>query len=266
MADAMINLPPLPAAFRWRREVWGHALGCVALEPYAQHVFTTRQLQLHVPDTLRAWELVAEAAGSAADQLCRIKQVHGRAIRVVRQEEITPDAQAARPEADAVISNASGAVLAVQVADCVPMLLVDTRRPAAAAVHAGWRGTCAGIGAATVEALSREFGSKPSDLMVAIGPSIGACCYEVGPELLDAFRAAGGTEQQLSRWFIRAAGALRLDLWAANVDQLIAAGVSGDRIHLSELCTQTNAEIFDSYRAAGTSAGRMIAAVRVPLS
>jgi YfiH family protein len=152
------------------------------------------------------------------------------------------------------------------VADCVPLLLADPRTGAAAAVHAGWRGCAAGIATATVQTLAAEFGVRAIDLVAAVGPSIGACCYEVGPELLDAFRQSGATDAQLSRWFTRTErGSLRLDLWAVNRDQLIDAGIPAAQIHLSNLCTLTHASIFDSYRAQGPNAGRMAALIRVPV-
>jgi YfiH family protein len=184
---------------------------------------------------------------------------------VVSAIDVENGAAAVRPEADAVISDVADAVLAVQVADCVPMLMADDRLGVAGAVHAGWRGTCAGIAAAAVGALAREFGSRAGDLQVAVGPSIGACCYEVGGEVLDAFRSAGAGDRDLARWFTRTStGSLRLDLWTANCDQLVAAGVPREHVHLSRLCTRTHAEVFDSYRAHGAGAGRMVAAIRVP--
>ena len=264
--STMMELPSPDPAFRWSHESWGAALRCRPLEAMAQHLFTTKQLQLRpAQDQARAWEQVVGAVGGAVDHLLRVKQVHGRTVRVVDAHRFTPAAVAERPEADAIVSNVPGAVLAVQVADCVPMLIVDPRVGAAAAVHAGWRGTCERVGAATVQTLTREFGSRPGDLTVAIGPSIGTCCYEVGAELVDAFRTAGASDAELSRWFSHPAkGSLRFDLWTANRDQLIAAGVSPDAIYMSHLCTQTHADLFDSYRADGANAGRMIAAIKVP--
>ena len=259
-----MQLPPSDPAFRWSREPWGHALRCQPLESVAQHLFTTRQLELRPgEDQARAWQDALASIGGDATHLLRIKQVHGRAVRVVDGATLGEEADK-RPEADAIVSNAAGAVLAVQVADCVPLLIVDPQAGAAGAVHAGWRGTCAGIVAETITTLSREFGSRPVDLMVAVGPSIGPCCYEVGAELVDAFRTAGATDAELSRWFTTHDGRLRLDLWSANRDQLIAAGVSPDRIYASALCTRTHSALFDSYRADGAKAGRMIAAIRVP--
>lgn len=203
--------------------------------------------------------------GAGLEQLMRVTQVHGRTVRVVRLGETTPRAVEMRPDADALVSNAPDVVLAVQVADCVPVLMADPHRRAAGAVHAGWRGTCARVAEAAIEAMAREFGTDPQDLMVAIGPSIGACCYEVGVELLDAFETAGATDDQLTRWFRRDdCGSLRLDLAAANRDQVRAAGVPADRIFVADLCTETYAEVFDSFRAAGERAGRMAGLIRVP--
>jgi hypothetical protein len=260
-----MTLPPVNTAFRWFREGCGVALRCVALEERAQHVFTTRQLQLRDSSDARAWASVAECCGARADRLFRVKQVHGRTVRVVRADDGGAAVGEDRPEADAIVSNVPGALLAVQVADCVPMVIVDRRIGAAGVVHAGWRGTCAGVGAAAVAALARECGSRPEDLLVALGPSIGACCYEVGDELLTAFREAGARDHELARWFTRtASGSLRLDLWTANRDQLVNAGVAAPHVYLSRLCTQSHAELLESYRVEGARAGRMVAAVRVP--
>jgi YfiH family protein len=264
--ERRMRTPQPDAAFRWSREPWGDALRCRRLEPWAQHLYTTRQPPLRADAEGDGWDRVSASLGGERHHLLRIKQVHGRAVRVVRAADFTARDAHVQPEADAIVSDAPGAILAVQVADCVPMLMVDSRTGVAAAVHAGWRGTCAWIGAAAVAALTREFGSSPADLRVAFGPSIGACCYEVGGELLDAFRRSGAGDRQLARWFTRTAtGSLRLDLWAANRDQLAGAGVPRDQIFLSHLCTETNADVFDSYRAAGPGAGRMIAAIAVPL-
>src|SRR5690606_22578476 len=106
----------------------------------------------------------------------QLTQVHGNDVAVVGPG--TP-ARGERPRADVAVSNEADAAVAVRAADCVPLLLGDRRTGAVAAVHAGWRGTAARAAVAAVEALGREFGSRPADLVVAIGPCIGACCYEV---------------------------------------------------------------------------------------
>ena len=156
-----------------------------------------------------------------------IRQVHGATVAFARRGE--PESWT-MPEADAVITDDASAAIAVRVADCAPVLIADRRLGVVAAVHAGWRGTMQSIVVEGVEALTREFGSRPSDLIAAIGPCLGPCCGEVGPEVVDAFRAAGHGEQVLERWFSDGAtGRPYLDLWQANRDQLVASGLSGMR-------------------------------------
>jgi YfiH family protein len=263
-----MTLPTPDPAFHWSAEAWGHALRCRPLAAIAQHAFTTRQLQLRSggpranPDR---WTQAVATVGASLEQLIRVRQVHAAGVRVLKDGETGPAEAAAVPDGDAIVANATGYVLSVQVADCVPILMASAKDGVAAAVHAGWRGTCAGVARAAVESIRQAFDVRPSDLTVAIGPSIGVCCYEVGQSVADAFAAAGARDQQLARWFTAGGqGALRLDLWAANRDQLVAAGVREDRIHLSGLCTQTHSAVFESYRVDGQNAGRMLALVAVP--
>jgi YfiH family protein len=263
----MGDLPPLNPVFRWSNETWGVALRCRPLADVAQHLFTTKQLQLRggAPlDIARAWQLAAKAVGAEATATIRVKQVHGRTVRVVDKGMPIQLEVNRTPEADAIVSNVPGVLLAVQVADCVPILMADSRSGAVAAVHAGWRGTSARVASAAIDAMAREFGTKPADLVAAIGPSIGPCCYEVGPELIDTFRAQGASESALTRWFTDVNGSLRLDLWSASRDQLLESGVPAGRIHACALCTKTHAQIFDSYRADGPNAGRSAALIAVP--
>ena len=173
------------------------------------------------------------------------------------------DSSWVRPEADGIVTADRSVALVVRVADCAPVLLADRRTGVVAAVHAGWRSTMQGIVAAAVERLSAESGSPPADLMAAIGPSLGTCCGEMGEEVVDAFRVAGHDQSALGRWFIRAPGKRpHFDLWAANREQLEKAGLPADAIHVAGLCTRTYPDIFHSYRAAGTNAGRMAAVIR----
>lgn len=210
------------------------------------------------------WRLAAAAVGSTPDRLMRVKQVHGNAVRVLRRGDVTETAPDLRPDGDAIVSNEAGLILAVMVADCVPILVVDPVIGAAAAVHAGWRGTCARVAPAAVEAMRREFGSRPADLIAAIGPSAGPDDYEVGGSLREAFRDAGHDARDLERWFIPTTPKPHLDLWRANADQLAAAGVAPDRIHTCGLSTVSHPGVFDSYRVDGERAGRMAGLVVVP--
>ena len=145
-------------------------------------------------------------------------------------------------EGDALLEDTPGSVVAVQTADCLPILLVDERHRAVAAVHAGWRGTVAGIAQRAVEAMGAQFGSLAGDLDAAIGPGIGACCYEVGPEVAAQFGQQGRGH---------------VDLAAANRRQLMDAGVTPERIYASNLCTMCRGEEFHSFRRDQEAAGRL---------
>ena len=194
----------------------------------------------------------------------RVKQVHGNSVRILKRGAMPDGAANMRPDGDAVVSNQPGLALAVMVADCNPILVVDPTRGAAAAIHAGWRGTCARVGPAAIDTMRREFGSDPSDLIAAIGPSVGPDDYEVGESLLDAFAEAGHSRADIDRWFIRSKPRPHLDLWAANRDQLAAAGLRDDHIYICGLSTVSHPDVFDSYRVAGEKAGRMAGIIVVP--
>lgn len=256
-----MSLPVPDPAFRWTVEPWGRALRCLPLEAIAQHAFTSRQLQLPANDS---WGAAAASVGGFVEQLRRVTQVHGNVVRVLQRGGTDQADAEAKPDGDAIVSNVAGQVLAVMVADCVPIIVADRTTGAAGAIHAGWRGTCARVGPTAVAAMCGHFGTSSSDLIAAIGPSIGPDDYEVGEALVDAFRQAGHAASDLARWFSRRDGRLYLDLWAANRDQLIDAGVRPDRIFSCGLSTLAHADVFDSFRAAGQGAGRMAAVIVVP--
>ena len=256
-----MTLPEVPEPFYWIAVPWGHALRCAALDAVAPHMFSTRQLELSSPA-----QTAVLAASLEATRLVQVTQVHGRAHLVVRAGAPVP---ADRPEADILVSNAPGVAVAVRAADCVPILIADRATGAVAAVHAGWRGTCAGAARAAVGALQAEFGAHPGDLVAAIGPSIGVCCYEVGPELVDAFAAAGYERHLIDRWFTstppprgsRAPNPLRLDVAGANRDQPLLAGVPEEQVHVSGLCTAMHLDVLTSYRVEKDKAGRLVGAI-----
>jgi YfiH family protein len=260
-----MSLPPVPETFHWTRESWGAGLRCRPLDTIAPHVFTTRQLEL----TGDGYAGLAESVG--ARTVATVAQVHGAEVAVCRRGIPLP---AVRPEADALIADDPAIAIAVRAADCVPLLMADRTRGVVAAVHAGWRGTAARAAVAALDALTREFGTRAADVVVAIGPSIGSCCYEVGSELVDAFAAAGHERHLIDRWFStppvprgafpagRPAPALRLDVAGSNRDQLILAGVPEEQIHAAGVCTAMHLDILTSYRAEREKAGRIAGAIR----
>jgi YfiH family protein len=167
-------------------------------------------------------------------------------------------------EGDALLEDAPGAVVAVRTADCIPILLVDQQRRAVAAVHAGWRGTAAGIARRAVEAMRERFGTDAADVHAAIGPGIGACCFEVGPEVAAEFGHGGlGNHVATPPVFpVRGAGPspagrVHIDLAAENRRQLLEAGVTGERIYASNLCTKCLSGDFHSFRRDREAAGRL---------
>jgi len=245
-------------------EAWGEVLRAPALSAVADHFFTTRQLRLRGEATgARDWDTVASAIGVERHKLLRPRQVHGRQVLAVSGADLGLFADQRRPEADAVITDDPSLAVAVQVADCVPALIADRRTGAVAAAHGGWRGIASGTLEAAVEALGSTFGARPGDLVAALGPSIGPCCYAVRQDVVDAFAAAGHSGDSLARWFRPDRdGHYRLDLWAAARDQLGRAGLAPDKIICARLCTAHDQERFFSYRVEGKRTGRMAAVIR----
>ena len=159
-------------------------------------------------------------------------------------------------EGDALITDIPGVMLAVRTADCIPILLVDVRQRAVAAVHAGWRGTLRGLAAKTVETMAARFGSRPKDILAALGPGIGPCCYEVGAEVAIQFRDLFPERTDLE-------GRTRLDLAEANRRLLASAGLAGDRVCVAGLCTCCWPEEFFSWRRDRQNTQRMAAAIGI---
>jgi YfiH family protein len=248
--------PQPTGPFEWTQEPWGRALRCTRLP--ARHLFTSRDLMLRGDE--REWTAVAGSLGVEASRLLLVKQVHGVHVAIARK------GQAAgwhRPEADAIVTDDPGVAVGVRVADCAPVLLYDPVKNVAGAAHAGWRGTAAGVAPETVRALAREFGSNPGDLIAAIGPCLGACCGEVGPEVVEAFRAGGADAASTAAWFTPGSGDRSfLDLERANRDQLASAGVDPARIFASGVCTKTHRDRLHSYRGDRDGAGRLLGAIR----
>jgi polyphenol oxidase len=169
------------------------------------------------------------------------KQIHSD--RVLRVES-----EGSQGEGDALISNRPGLALTIRTADCLPILMADPKNHAVAAIHAGWRGVVSKIAPKAVDAMTQEFGTRPSHLVVAIGPGIGHCCFEVGPEVAAQFGASGRT---------------KVDLVSTVCGQLGLNGVSRRQISVSGMCTYCDSQLFESYRRDREAAGRMVALIGV---
>lgn len=249
--------------FSWHRAPWGRTLACDALSAIAAHCFTGRDLALPADGGVPrdAWEALAARVGVTPARLHWVRQVHGAAVACADDAGIAAYDEPLG-EADVIVGGSPHVALAVRVADCVPLLISDPRTGAAAAAHAGWRGAASHVPLVAIRALADRYGADPANLVVAIGPSIGACCYQVGPEVRAQFSAAGHPAAELDRWFTPDRGdRWRLDLWRACRDQVVAAGVAADRVHVAGVCTATDDWCW-SYRREGARAGRMVAAIR----
>jgi len=153
---------------------------------------------------------------------------------------------------DAVLTHARGMLIGVQVADCVPVLLYDSRQHVVGAIHAGWRGTAGSILKKTVAEISRRFAGSPEHIMVAIGPSISSCCYAVGPDVCSAVISATGE----GSYHRTVSETHYLDLASANRMQALSAGIPEQNIWVSGECTFCNPETFYSFRYSKGSNGR----------
>jgi polyphenol oxidase len=254
--------------------------------------FTKWDLRQTVSRNRRAFTRAVTAAKPSAKpqtksmgekSLISLRQIHSDVVHVFSKAPARP------PQGDASICHRPALLLGIQTADCVPILLADPRRRVVAAVHAGWRGTLARIVIKTLGRMRLEFGTRPQDVLAALGPAIGACCYEVGPEVALAFagqfaqaakwfegpfeRLATGEEPNPLPWLTLMPPGhdppperVRLDLRAANRWQLVDAGVPPRNIAVSALCTGCRRDLFFSYRKEGAGTGRMMSVIGIRAS
>ena len=217
-----------------------------------------------------------EAVGAEGFDLVPLRQIHSDVIHAFK---IAPEEPC---RGDASITDTPGLFLAVQTADCVPILLADPVRRVVAAVHAGWRGTLGRIVMKTIGRMQMNYGSKPVNLIAALGPAIGGCCYEVGTEVAQAFSAQFASaaewfdelrtweEPNPLQWLSMAPPGhnlppkkVRLDLRAANRWQLTEAGVRPENIAASDLCTACRTDLLFSYRREGPESGRLMTVIGI---
>jgi YfiH family protein len=216
------------------------------------------------------------AAGASDLSFVSLHQIHSDVVRIF---DASPTKQC---KGDALATNRKGLLLGVRTADCSPVLVVDPKKRVVAAIHAGWRGTLARIVAKTIGQMQMEFGSEPKDLLAAIGPTIGGCCYEVGTEVAADFSAKfsnaaeffdelrTGDEPNPLQWLNMMPPGhqpppkkVLLDLKRANRAQLLEAGVVEKNIFVTELCTSCDVDRLFSYRKEGAMSGRLLAAVGI---
>jgi hypothetical protein len=217
-------------------------------------------------------------------RVAALRQIHSDIMHVVGPDAFPQGEQA--PKGDALITCEPGVLLTIQTADCIPILLADTKQRAVAAIHSGWRGTVQRIAEKTLGRMQMEFGTRPQDVIAALGPGIGGCCYEVGHEVVKEFTAKFPNARE---WFAGAVDTLEngdndpnwlpwltmrppghappaprahLDLIAANRAILAGAGIASKNIFSSGFCTACRTDLFFSYRREQTT-GRLMAAIGI---
>jgi YfiH family protein len=228
--------------------------------------------------------LLAEAiSGSKETPLVLVSQIHSSVVVAHAVGEAQTGARPAK--ADGLMTDRAGVLIAIQTADCIPVLVADRKRRVVAAFHAGWRGTVRRIVESGIGRMRLEYGSRPEDLVAAIGPGIGACCYAVGDEVLSSFESQFSYFRELFRevsdsdpvktkypmLFLtqRAPGhspmgpSLHLNLIEANRRQLLDAGVKAGAIQIVGGCTRCHPELYFSHRASQGRAGRMMAVIGI---
>jgi YfiH family protein len=238
--------------------------GGVSSGPYA-----TLNLSLSVGDdpacVLENRRRLATAVGASLGDFVFARQVHGAGVRVVTQADRGAGAFSladAIDDTDALVTTSPEVVLTILTADCVPIVLHDPVAGVLACVHAGWRGTVAGVTAAALAAM-RDLGTRPADVTAGMGPAIGADRYQVGADVHEAVtRSFGPAAAEFIRPDPSAPGRWLLDLWAANRHALRRAGVPGARIHITDIPTGPVPGHFFSDRA-GRPCGRLALAARL---
>ncbi len=248
------------AGFRWREGVEGvRVLACEPLEregfanafstrgggvsPFPEASLNLAGFDQDTAENIRENRRRLVSAVGGDWQLAACWQVHGSDVLVVRSAE---DLRSEGERCDALTTNLKGVLLGVKTADCVPIILGDARTGACAAVHAGWRGTLAEIVPRALARMREEFGTDAADVRAAVGPAALGCCYEVGADVIEAFREKLADADSL--FTPTTEGHALVDLHEANRRQLVESGVASDRVQLLPLCTMCRPDLFFSYR------------------
>ena len=205
---------------------------------FAKIIITEREYDAKNSDDM---QVVFSEAGLNYENKTDCKQIHSDIVRVIKKEAI-----GITEEADAMITNIPNLPLVIYTADCVPIVLVDTKKKIIADIHAGWRGTYAEIVVKTIKSMLNNFGSDPKDIVAIIGPAIGPCCYEVSEDLVDKFNTIVTNKD--FKFYIIKEDRFHIDLTKINSYLLEKCGVERENIHNLNICTSCQNDKFYSYR------------------
>ncbi|WP_320934353.1 peptidoglycan editing factor PgeF [Hungatella effluvii] len=214
------------------------------------------------PDHVREnYRRMAKAIGVDEERMVLSWQTHTTNIRRVTEDDAGKGITRERDyqDIDGLITDVPGMTLVTFYADCVPLYFLDPVHRAIGLSHSGWRGTVARMGQVTMEAMGREYGSKPEDIIAGIGPSICQDCYEVGEEVAAEFRRAFSEEYWPELLREKPNGKFLLNLWRANEIVLLEAGVKADNIQITDICTHCNPDYLFSHRTMGNERGNLAA-------
>ena len=231
----------------------------------SEGIFSTMNLSFTRGDEEEAvrenYRRLASALDVDYDKFVFTDQTHTTNVRKVTAEDAGNGLTREREfhDIDGLITDVPGIVLSTFYADCVPLYFVDPVHRAIGLSHSGWRGTVNRMGKATIEAMRREYGSRPEELRCAIGPSICQDCYEVSGDVIEEFRAAFPETLHEKLFYGKPDGKYQLNLWEANHQILLAAGVPEKQIHLPNLCTCCNPDFLYSHRASKGKRGNLAA-------
>lgn len=202
---------------------------------------------------------IAQVLDSTPEHIVCSRQTHTTNVRKVTEEDLGKGVvrETDYDDVDGLITNVPGIILATFYADCVPLYFVDVKRGAIGLSHSGWRGTVNRMGQVTLQAMKRAYGTEPSDVMAAIGPSICQDCYEVGEEVADAFRKSFPNEWEYLIRKGKEEGKHQLDLQETNRRILLAAGVLPENIAVTDICTCCNSELLFSHRGSNGKRGNL---------
>lgn len=218
--------------------------------------FNRGDKETHVRENYRR---LAEAAGFSCENLVCSDQTHTTNIRVVTEEDRGKGFTRPKDytDIDGLVTNVPGLVLVAFYADCVPLFLVDPVHRAIGLSHSGWKGTVGKIGKRTLEAMSREYGTEPKDVLAVIGPSICQDCYEVSEDVIGQFREAFDRKEWEELFYKKENGKYQLDLWRANERIFLEAGLLPERIAVTDVCTCCNPGLLFSHRASKGKRGNL---------
>jgi hypothetical protein len=273
MADFEQQTPGVVRIEEWAVFPWLHA-GFSTRQGGGSRVYGEGELNLgwtpeDQPETVadNRRRFASTVTGERSLELVTIRQIHGNVVCTVEANHgpLATEEGKAVLQGDGLMTDLKDTLLGVQTADCTPVLVADTRARVVAAFHAGWRGTLAQIVEQGIAAMKLRYGSRSSDLIAAVGPAIGPCCFEVGPEVRSAFESEFAYAPEL---FPETSPQIHLNLFEANRRQLLGAGVASDKIRMVGECTactrlSNGRRKYFSHRSERGITGRMLSVIGV---